>query len=450
MKYNQPYGKPDEVTWGDTPYINGNPSTGTPGSIPPAASIEYPQREIVNLIKASPLAPTNSDLMQLARALQSGAIWFGLDQGTANAYQVTLNPPPLALYPGMCVLIKIAHGNTGPSVLNVNAQGAAPIQHHDKTDIGKGELLTDAYELFAYTGSAWELAWSQRAAGGGGPIYLTTNTDYYVSDSGGNDNYDGLSAVYSTGIHGPFKTLQKAADQVPLYNLNGYWVTVHVADSANYTTFYARRINGVGNVVFTGNPGSPSNCIITGLNKSCIGLSDIGGTYYLDGFKVQCSGALAGDGICSINAYGPTSIVVLGAIDFGGAGGAHISTQNGSMVSNYTPSCPWRLLGGAVGSAYENGSFVFAYAGGKLVNNSGGGPALTVVNPVSLAGSFMEVNFNSFTQLVFASITGAGNVTSGRKFGVDQNSEISTGGAGLNYYPGPTAGVQGAHGGFYS
>ena len=45
MLYNQPYGKPPEVTWGDTPYINGNPSTGTPGSIPPAASIEYPHNE---------------------------------------------------------------------------------------------------------------------------------------------------------------------------------------------------------------------------------------------------------------------------------------------------------------------------------------------------------------------------------------------------------------------
>ena len=51
MKYNQPYGVADE----DAPYINGNPSTGTMGSIPPAASIEYPQREIVNMIEAAAL-----------------------------------------------------------------------------------------------------------------------------------------------------------------------------------------------------------------------------------------------------------------------------------------------------------------------------------------------------------------------------------------------------------
>ena len=54
MKYNQPYGVSDP----NAPYINGNPTTGTMGSIPPAASIEYPQREIVNVISNGGLTPT--------------------------------------------------------------------------------------------------------------------------------------------------------------------------------------------------------------------------------------------------------------------------------------------------------------------------------------------------------------------------------------------------------
>ncbi len=37
----------------DAPYIDGNPNTCTEGSIPPAAAIEYPMREIVNAIKAT-------------------------------------------------------------------------------------------------------------------------------------------------------------------------------------------------------------------------------------------------------------------------------------------------------------------------------------------------------------------------------------------------------------
>ena len=68
MKYEAPYGVSDP----NSSYINGNPATGTMGSIPPAASIENPQREIVNLITDAGGTPTDADLHQLARGVQSG------------------------------------------------------------------------------------------------------------------------------------------------------------------------------------------------------------------------------------------------------------------------------------------------------------------------------------------------------------------------------------------
>jgi hypothetical protein len=148
MQYNQPYGMPPEVTWGDTPYVNGNPSTGTQGSIPPAASIEYPQREIVNTISDAGLTPSNSDLSQLAKAIQSGQLFFGVDAGTANAYQITVKPTPNALLPGMVFIVKIGNANTGPSVLNVNAMGPHPVSHYDGSPLGNGELLPGALEAF--------------------------------------------------------------------------------------------------------------------------------------------------------------------------------------------------------------------------------------------------------------------------------------------------------------
>ncbi|MCA1452826.1 hypothetical protein I6F35_06275 [Bradyrhizobium sp. BRP22] len=81
MKYNQPYGLPDETILYDTPYINGDPSIGRAGSIPPGAGIEYDQREIVAVIQwaydhgyydyAAQLcqAPSNADLTQLLKAI---------------------------------------------------------------------------------------------------------------------------------------------------------------------------------------------------------------------------------------------------------------------------------------------------------------------------------------------------------------------------------------------
>ena len=74
MQYNAPYGVSDP----NAPYINGNPSTGTMGSIPPAASIEYPQRELVNLISDAGITPTAQKditaLMQLQESVDSATI----------------------------------------------------------------------------------------------------------------------------------------------------------------------------------------------------------------------------------------------------------------------------------------------------------------------------------------------------------------------------------------
>src|SRR4051812_42459906 len=228
LKYNQPYGISDP----NGSYINGNPATGQMGSIPPAESIEYPQREIVNLIASAALAaPANTDLKQLAKAVQSSRLLYGADAGTSNAYQITLNPAPDALVAGMMFLVKIGNANTGPSVLNVNGLGPKPIVHHDGTDLRPGELAAGAMELFAYDGVKYELAWSGISSGAG-PIYLTNNADYYINAGAGNDSWDGLSAVYSSGIHGPFKTLQRAANEVPKYNLNNWNMTMHVANGA--------------------------------------------------------------------------------------------------------------------------------------------------------------------------------------------------------------------------
>jgi hypothetical protein len=82
MRYNPPWGMTDpEPTFGSEPFINGNPATGAMGSIPPAASIEFPQREIVAVIQyahdkglldynnTACAVPSNSDLQQLLKAI---------------------------------------------------------------------------------------------------------------------------------------------------------------------------------------------------------------------------------------------------------------------------------------------------------------------------------------------------------------------------------------------
>jgi hypothetical protein len=65
MQYTQPYGNVNP----NAGYINGNPATGTPGSIIPAAAVEAAQREIVNCITEAGLTPDPANLTQLWAAI---------------------------------------------------------------------------------------------------------------------------------------------------------------------------------------------------------------------------------------------------------------------------------------------------------------------------------------------------------------------------------------------
>jgi hypothetical protein len=78
MRYQQPYGVSDP----NAAYVNGNPVTGTMGSIPPAAAIEYDMREIMEVISRANsrgykdfadvlcAAGNDADLQQLRKAIE--------------------------------------------------------------------------------------------------------------------------------------------------------------------------------------------------------------------------------------------------------------------------------------------------------------------------------------------------------------------------------------------
>jgi hypothetical protein len=80
MEYNAPW---DQLPSNpNAPYIDGNPTAGIQGSIVPAHALEYDQREVVEVISRANLRgyhdfsgaacapPSNSDLMQLRKALE--------------------------------------------------------------------------------------------------------------------------------------------------------------------------------------------------------------------------------------------------------------------------------------------------------------------------------------------------------------------------------------------
>jgi hypothetical protein len=187
VQYNAPYGVSDP----NAPYVNGNPTTGTMGSIPPAASIEFPQREIVGLIGACGFTPDNADLLQLAKAVQSGLLNFAVDTGTANNYQIAVNPALLASKPGNRWYVKIANTSTGPSTLNVNGIGAKPIVYGNGDPLITGDLTAGGIAEFFDNGARFELSPTHtsplsgtRAALSGVRMFTTPGPTLYVPTVG--------------------------------------------------------------------------------------------------------------------------------------------------------------------------------------------------------------------------------------------------------------------------
>jgi hypothetical protein len=224
VQYNQPYGISDT----NAAYINGDPSVGRAGSIPPAASIEFPQREIVNLINACGITPANTDLNQLARSIQSGMVMYAVDTGSASNYSINLNPALLHYFDGLALWVIPANTNGGPSTLNVNGLGVRNVIRRGGAPLQAGDMPAGYKSLLTYNAlhSNFELYGLGFTSGGFLPI-LSANTNLYVDGTIGSDTlYDGSQATVSAP-HGPFKTIARATTETYKYGPSVYTMTIN-------------------------------------------------------------------------------------------------------------------------------------------------------------------------------------------------------------------------------
>jgi hypothetical protein len=425
LKYNQPYGISDP----NAPYINGNPSTGTMGSIPPAASIEHPQREIVNLITDAAMAPSSTDLHQLARGVQGGHLNYAIDNGTANQYSINVNPPLLAYAAGQRWTVRILNTNTGPSTININGLGARHIVFPQGGELIGGELFAGGLASLVDDGTNLQLA-----TGGGATTTVTSSIlnapkDYYVNGTTGDDTLrDGLSATVGVGKTGPFKTLQRAQAETVKYNLNGFSINIHIADGTYTGPVNCGIVNGVGTIYYIGNVNNPAAVLVTNSTGFCFAVT--GTLYDFDGIKVTTTPPGAGPDTGNCFSIINQGSVVLHRIDFGPCNDNHIATDAGSFLYYFGPI----TISGGAGQCH-----IFA-GSGSYVRQSGRTPTpVNIIAPVNFAYAVVQAAPLG-SMLATWSTTGYGNV-SGRKFLAYGNGVINSQGAGVNHYPGTVAGT---------
>jgi hypothetical protein len=435
VKYNQPFDQPSNP---NAPYIDGNPSAGIQGSIVPAASIEFDQREIVNVIAAAALSPTNADVTQLLQSLKQIDVnnIFKASTNLGNASQWSASVPQLPIMPpprGCAIWFKPGFDSVkGGTVFSVNGSAFVNVTHSNLAPIDIGDVVAAQWVLLFFDGTQWQMVTGGTQRTGQIPL-LQKNADWYVNPSTGNDTtYDGTSATIISATIGPFQTIQRAIQETQKYNMNGYSQKIHCADGT-YQPFVAGITNGVGTVYIEGNISNPQNCVITtASNNQCCGFFN-GGVWAMGGFRLQTTAP--GLDCLATNLTG-TTLTVYGSMRFGTAGRAHLSSGWISIVWIADSTQIYIESGG-------NAQFHFlaTYANMLVGNlNTSIHPYITFLGPVSFSSAFAYPNNAGMTAVYYSSFTNPGNVT-GQRYLATMNGVCNVNQQGPNYYPGTIAGV---------
>jgi hypothetical protein len=257
---------------------------------------------------------------------------------------------------------------------------------------------------------------------------LQKNADWYVNGTTGDDtNYDGTSATVVSAKVGPFKTIQRAANEVPKYNMNGYNQTIHIADNT-YGPVVFGQLNGAGICYVIGNVANPQNVAIaasTSVQPHCA-IAQYGGNYDYTGLRLS-AGAGCLDGFGGNGGY-----ATLHTMRFGACTRYHISCQVDGATVDLEPGTIF-IEAGANAVAHLAASEL------GMITHSPNLPTLNILGAVSFTNGFITSDHMGFAQMQYTGITGAASVT-GPKYQAWMNGVISSLN-GINYYPGSAAGI---------
>ncbi len=153
MKYVPPYG----VTDPNAAYVNGNPSTGVEGSIPPADAFNEPLRELHNLVLYNGLTPSDTQLDQVTRAVRRQFVNFGVDTGSVNQLSIALQPAPMGYEKGTPLRVLVGNTNTGACTLNNSGLGNRAIKRPDGSDLQPGDMHAGGIASLVDDGSQYQL-----------------------------------------------------------------------------------------------------------------------------------------------------------------------------------------------------------------------------------------------------------------------------------------------------
>lgn len=246
---------------------------------------------------------------------------------------------------------------------------------------------------------------------------LTANRTYYVRTDGSDSN-TGLANTSG----GAFLTVQKAVDVATTLDLNGYTLTIQIADGTYTGATTLKNVvgfAGAGSLVIKGNNSTPANVLISTTSVGCFTANGTNVVWDILDLKMQTTTG----GACLQAQSG--GAIRYGNVNFGACANVHIGAfENGSVVciANYA------ISGGALTHFY--GSYM------GLVRATSRSITITGTPAFSLAFAFSDLS-----GLVAAdAMTFSGSAT-GPRYYVATGGQVATGGGGTSYLPGNAAGT---------
>jgi phage-related tail fiber protein len=196
MKYWQPFGISDP----NAPYINGDPTIGRAGSIPPAGAFEQPQRELVNLISYSNINPSDAAVDQVMHAVRSQYINYAVADPSTNENTLTVNFNPAigsTAVNGMPLRVKAAKTNTGPCQLVVDGV-ASPLRRADTAELEANDLRASTIFECIWNDTFWAMTNYHGLGGLGSTVNnYVTKIPYTVDTS---TTVNAILAAYTPAI----------------------------------------------------------------------------------------------------------------------------------------------------------------------------------------------------------------------------------------------------------
>ena len=178
MRYVQPYGVADP----NASYVNGNPSTGVQGSIPPAEAFEHPMREMSNVITKSKLVPSPTDLLQMTKAMRSQRVNYAEDTGSTNQLTVAYDPPIGPYTDGLVLRVKSRYANTTSATIDAGG-GRVKIVRADLSNLQPNDLRAGGIVELVFDRTQFQMVNYLSAAGG--DVINNYNNIPYAIDGGG-------------------------------------------------------------------------------------------------------------------------------------------------------------------------------------------------------------------------------------------------------------------------